>query len=111
MNKECLLGIDMGTSSVKAGLFDLKGEPIAFADATYPLYTPRSGWAEQKAEDWWNAVCTATRALMEKSGADPACDHRYERGYHVLHGADGGRAYEYPASGNHVDGRARFKAG
>ena len=72
MNKECLLGIDMGTSSVKVGLFDLKGEPIAFADETYPLYTPRSGWAEQKAEDWWNAICAATRALMEKSGADPA---------------------------------------
>ena len=70
--KEYVLGIDMGTSSVKVGLFDLKGEPIAFADETYPLYTPRSGWAEQKAEDWWNAICAATRALMEKSGANPA---------------------------------------
>ena len=33
--KEYVLGIDMGTSSVKVGLFDLKGEPIAFADETY----------------------------------------------------------------------------
>ena len=69
---ECVLGIDMGTSSVKAGLFDLKGEPIAFADAAYPLYTPKSGWAEQKVDEWWEAVCKATRDLIGESGIDPA---------------------------------------
>ncbi|MEA4853454.1 MAG: FGGY-family carbohydrate kinase [Christensenella sp.] len=71
-NTECLLGIDMGTSSVKVGLFDVHGEPIAFADATYPLYTPKSGWAEQKVDEWWTAVCTATRELMKKSGVSPS---------------------------------------
>lgn len=72
MNRtECVLGIDMGTSSVKVGLFDLQGQPVAFADASYPLYTPKSGWAEQKTDEWWSAICTATRAVMEKSGITP----------------------------------------
>ncbi len=61
--KDYVLGIDMGTSSVKAGLFDLKGKPVAFSDETYPLYTPKSGWAEQKDGEWWNAVCKAVRGL------------------------------------------------
>ncbi|MEA5004102.1 MAG: FGGY-family carbohydrate kinase [Christensenella sp.] len=71
-NTECLLGIDMGTSSVKVGLFDLQGTPIAFADETYPLYTPKSGWAEQTVEEWWDAICKATRRLIDKSGVSPS---------------------------------------
>ncbi len=71
-NTECLLGIDMGTSSVKVGLFDLQGTPIAFADETYPLYTPKSGWAEQTVEDWWDAICKATHRVIDKSGVSPS---------------------------------------
>lgn len=65
VKKDLLLGIDMGTSSVKVGLFDLKGKPIAFADETYPLYTPKSGWAEQKPEEWWTAICKAVRRVVD----------------------------------------------
>jgi len=71
MRPEYFLGIDLGTSSVKAGIFDAHGTIVASADATYPLYTPKSGWAEQKPEEWWAALCNATRQLMEKSGIDP----------------------------------------
>ncbi|MEA5003390.1 MAG: FGGY-family carbohydrate kinase [Christensenella sp.] len=69
--RECVLGIDMGTSSVKVGLFDLQGQPMAFADASYPLYTPKSGWAEQKADEWWSAIGTAVKDVVEKSGITP----------------------------------------
>jgi FGGY-family pentulose kinase len=61
--KDLLLGIDMGTSSVKAGLFDLQGKAVAFADESYPLYTPKSGWAEQNPDEWWSAICKAVRRL------------------------------------------------
>lgn len=66
--KTCLLGIDMGTSSVKAGLFDIYGNPLGFADGVYPLYTPQSGWAEQKADEWWNTVAATVRRLIAGSG-------------------------------------------
>lgn len=68
MNKECVLGIDMGTSSVKVGLFDLKGQPVAICDETYPLYTPKSGWAEQRTDEWWTSICKAVRNVVAKSG-------------------------------------------
>lgn len=69
--KDCLLGIDLGTSSIKAGLFDTRGKPIAFADESYPLSTPRSGWAEQSPEDWWRALCVCIRRLVAESGVAP----------------------------------------
>lgn len=65
---EYLLGIDMGTSSVKTGIFDRNGNPAAFCDASYPLYTPKSGWAEQKVEDWWSAICKTVHGVVKKSG-------------------------------------------
>lgn len=69
--EECLLGIDMGTSSVKAGLIEPDGTPIAITNAAYPLYTPQPGWAEQTVEDWWAAICKAVRDVMEKGGVTP----------------------------------------
>ena len=33
---------------------------------------PQNGWAEQNPEDWWQVVCTGTRAVLEQSGADAA---------------------------------------
>ncbi len=51
-----LLGIDVGTSATKTVLFDEKGTVIASASQEYPLYQPENGWAEQKPEDWRDAV-------------------------------------------------------
>ncbi|MDR1292326.1 MAG: xylulose kinase [Clostridiales Family XIII bacterium] len=69
---EYVLGIDMGTTSVKVGVFDTSGAVVASADAAYPLYTPRSGWAEQDPDEWWAAVCKATRELVDNAGVNPS---------------------------------------
>lgn len=66
-----LLGVDLGTSATKTVLFDEKGRPAASAAIEYPLYQPRNGWAEQEADDWWNAARDTIRAVLEKSGVDP----------------------------------------
>jgi sugar (pentulose or hexulose) kinase len=42
-----LLGVDIGTSGVKALLIDESGAVVASASESYPLYTPRPLWAEQ----------------------------------------------------------------
>lgn len=68
-----LVGIDVGTSATKTVLFDEKGRVIASASREYPLYQPRNGWAEQRPEDWRDAVLETLKKVMDVSGAD-ACD-------------------------------------
>ena len=64
------LGIDLGTSSVKALLVDEAGAVQGEGAADYPLHTPRPGWVEQDPADWWAATVTAVRAAVaEKTGA------------------------------------------
>lgn len=65
-----LLGIDIGTSGTKTVLFDESGNTVANAVAEYPLYQPCIGWAEQDPEDWWMAVCSTIKEVIQKSGID-----------------------------------------
>lgn len=50
------IGIDLGTSAVKLLLVDDGGRIHRTARRTYPLSFPQPGWAEQRPEDWWEAV-------------------------------------------------------
>jgi xylulokinase len=51
-----LVGLDVGTSGVKAVAVSADGEIVARAERGYLLSTPRPGWAEQDPEDWWDAA-------------------------------------------------------
>jgi xylulokinase len=60
-----LLGIDLGTTGVKAALFGADdGQVISSAFFEYPLYHPQPGWAEQNPRDWWEATIAAIRACL-----------------------------------------------
>jgi len=50
-----LIGLDVGTTGVKALALSPDGEVLATAAHAYPLSTPHPGWAEQDPEDWWRA--------------------------------------------------------
>jgi len=65
-----VLGIDIGTSGTKTILFDEKGVNISSAFKDYPLYQPEMGWAEQKPEDWWEAVAATISSVVQKSGVN-----------------------------------------
>ena len=65
-----VLGIDIGTSGTKTILFDEKGKDISSAFKDYPLYQPQIGWAEQKPEDWWEAVVFTISSAIQKSGVN-----------------------------------------
>ena len=67
-----LLGLDLGTSSVKALLMAAEGDALGEGSAPYPVHSPRPGWAESSPEDWWNAVASATRAAVGPRGAEVA---------------------------------------
>jgi xylulokinase len=62
-----LVGLDVGTTSVKALSLSPEGHVLARAEESYGLSTPRPGWAEQDPEDWWMAAERALSAL----GAEP----------------------------------------
>ena len=60
------LGIDLGTSAVKLLLTDASGRITASVSKSYPLSFPRSGWAEQNPDDWWNAVLSGIKELAQR---------------------------------------------
>jgi xylulokinase len=64
-----LVGLDVGTTGVKALALSPEGDVLARAEETYELSTPRPGWAEQDPEDWWRA---AERALAGLGGRPTA---------------------------------------
>jgi xylulokinase len=58
-----LLGIDVGTSSVKVVLADQRGNFFATASSSYKYKQTFQGQAEQDPEDWWKAISHATQSL------------------------------------------------
>ena len=73
MADSLFLGLDVGTSGVKALLVAPSGEVTRSATAPLTLETPRPGWAEQDPEAWW----AATLAALDEVLADGA-GHRVE---------------------------------
>ncbi len=53
------LGIDLGTSSLKALVLDVDGSVVGTGSAPYPLLTPQPGWAEAEPQSWWAAAAIA----------------------------------------------------
>lgn len=60
------LGIDIGTSSVKAVLMDDAGQLVAQGSAPLTVERPHPLWSEQDPKSWWKATVAAVRALPEK---------------------------------------------
>ncbi|HEY2218252.1 MAG TPA: xylulokinase [Gaiellaceae bacterium] len=60
---EALVGIDVGTTAVKAVALSRDGRVLGVAEEEYPLSLPQPGWAEQDPEDWWRATERALAAL------------------------------------------------
>jgi xylulokinase len=63
-----LVGVDVGTSGVKALALTPAGEIVGRAEHEYPLSIPRPGWAEQDPEAWWRA----TEAALADLDVEPA---------------------------------------
>ena len=57
------LGLDIGTSAVKAVLVDADDAVVSEASHPVPVSRPRQGWSEQDPADWWSATDAAVRSL------------------------------------------------
>ncbi|EFH89307.1 xylulokinase [Ktedonobacter racemifer] len=67
---QALLGIDLGTTGVKAALFAAEdGRVLTDAFIDYPLYHPQPGWAEQQPSEWWQATLTAIQGCLERASS------------------------------------------
>jgi xylulokinase len=85
-----LLGIDLGTSSVKVVVYAVDGTIRGIGSAEYPILTPSIGYAEQEPEDWWRGAVVAVRQAMEKAGRPEISGIGFSGQMHgfVLIGAD-----------------------
>lgn len=67
-----LLGLDIGSSSIKAALVDaISGKPkkvVQYPENEMDIIARQSGWAEQQPEVWWENVCLAIQKLLLNSG-------------------------------------------
>ncbi|HET7714553.1 MAG TPA: FGGY family carbohydrate kinase, partial [Bauldia sp.] len=69
MGARLYLGLDVGTSAVKALLVDAEQRVIAHASRPYPISRPAPGWSEQEPQDWIDAVEGAIGALRAEKPA------------------------------------------
>jgi FGGY-family pentulose kinase len=63
-----VIGVDYGTESCRAGVFDLDGRLLAAKSTAYRLTHPRPGWAEQSPDEWWDAFVTSVSGALAESG-------------------------------------------
>jgi xylulokinase len=66
-----VIGIDVGSQSVKAVLVDEHGTAVGEAGAPYDMSYPCSGWAEQDPAVWERGIARTVRELRERSGIAP----------------------------------------
>jgi xylulokinase len=71
MSKKYLIGVDLGTSSTKAALFQIDGKMVAEASADVPIYYPKPGVVEQENEDFYRTAAQTVRTCIRESDIDP----------------------------------------
>jgi len=75
-----VIGIDGGTESLRAHVFDLSGRARGVGKCAYTTTFPEPGRAEQNPDDWWHAAGVAVREALAASGVSAdqitalACD-------------------------------------
>jgi xylulokinase len=68
VSEKLVVGIDVGTSGLKAIALSESGAVVARTERTYPLSTPQPGWSEQNPDHWVSAARDALAALPEPEG-------------------------------------------
>jgi xylulokinase len=71
MKKRYLIGVDLGTSSTKAALYQTDGRLIAQATVEVPLLYPEPGVVEQDSADFYSSAAGTVRNCIASSGIDP----------------------------------------
>lgn len=68
---DALLGIDLGTYTLKTSLWGIDGSLLGTVRQEYTVQHPYPLWAEQHPHNWWKTLCDCTRALLNKTRCSP----------------------------------------
>ena len=55
------IGVDVGTSSVRAALVDNVGRIVSFSSVDVRIWQPSAGFYEQSSDDIWSCLCSAVK--------------------------------------------------
>ena len=71
-SNEYVIGIDVGTGSVRAGVFDLSGRMISHSQKEIQIWHPKENFVEQSSEDIWTAACFSVKDSLKKGNIVPS---------------------------------------
>jgi FGGY-family pentulose kinase len=74
-DKIFFIGIDVGTGSARAGLFDRSGRKLAAAVRPIQMWRPQPDFVEQSSTDIWRACCECVREVLQLGGVTPESVH------------------------------------
>ena len=72
MVDQAFIGIDVGTGSARAGIFDNSGTLLGSAKQSFQMWREAGHVVEQSSEEIWAAVCTAVRGAMAQAAISPS---------------------------------------
>ncbi len=70
------IGVDVGTGSARAGVFDLTGRMVSRASRAIEIYRPQADFVEQSSDNIWQSVCNAVRDAVNQGGHQPHSGER-----------------------------------
>jgi len=71
MNQK-IIAYDLGTGGIKTSLYTTEGKSLASTFASYQTYFPGENMQEQAPDDWWQAIISTTRELLDKTSTAAA---------------------------------------
>ncbi len=72
-DNELIAGIDLGTTSVKASVYELNGEAVYSGTTSYKTYHPKSSWSEQHPADWMAGIKQLLRNATNQIEPERVC--------------------------------------
>ena len=70
-DRRCYIGIDVGTGSARAGVFDASGKMLGQGSHPIKMWKPQADFVEQSSDDIWTAAGMAVRQAVTEADIDP----------------------------------------
>lgn len=71
MEQDYFLGVDVGSASVRAGVFDRQGKRLAFSVRPIKQFHSKADWVEQSSADIWSQVCYTVKEAVSLANVRP----------------------------------------
>ncbi len=71
LSKSYFIGVDVGTGSARAGIFDAEGRMLSSASKKIKMFRPQTDYVEQSSDDIWQSCIYSVRTAMQEAGIAP----------------------------------------